>query len=59
MECPFRHSLSYLQWHEDAEKRSAKGEEQTLCMKCERFVWPDQEAKCPHFVPRLADAPKA
>jgi hypothetical protein len=33
--------LPYLQWHKDAERRMAEGQEQVFCQTCKRFRWPD------------------
>ena len=31
--------------YNDAEKRMAKGQGQTFCTVCERWVWPDKECR--------------
>lgn len=47
-------TLPYLEWHADAERRTAAGEEQTYCQTCERWTWPDRAAACPRYVRGLA-----
>ena len=49
--CPVadRFRLPYLAFHEDAERRAVKGQEQVLCATCERWRWPDHVRACPQF----------
>jgi len=35
-------NYSYIQAHEDAEKRMAKGEVQTLCNICKLYYWSNE-----------------
>jgi hypothetical protein len=41
--------LGYLAFFSDAEKRAVHGEEQTRCVKCRRYRWPDEAAACSDF----------
>lgn len=47
--CPHRpadaRELGYLAWHDMAERRTRRGERQTLCKTCERWAW--QRTPCP------------
>lgn len=49
--CPVaaRFELPYLAFHEDAEKRARRGQTQSLCATCQRYVWPDQQRACGLF----------
>lgn len=51
-ECPIapRFYLPYAAWHEDAERRAGRGEEQVLCATCDRWRWPDQTSACGSYV---------
>ncbi len=53
VDCPVedRFALSYVAFHEDAERRSKRGQKQTPCSVCDRWVWPDQAKACPQFEP--------
>lgn len=33
--------LPYLAWHEDAERRSTRGERQRRCPTCKLWIWPE------------------
>jgi hypothetical protein len=50
--CPVaaRFHLPYLAFHEDAEKRAKRGQQQDFCGGCERYVWQDQQRACRRFV---------
>ena len=40
MSCKHREdNLSYLAWHEDAERRAKRGQKQRLCTECGRWIW--------------------
>lgn len=41
LDCPHNPDprLGYLEWHEDARRRGARGERQFRCPVCERYVW--------------------
>ena len=41
--------LSYLAFFDDAEKRTAAGQKQTLCGECQRWRWSDESAVCRSF----------
>lgn len=46
--------LPYMEWHADADRRVAAGEEQTYCQTCERWKWPDHARDCPRYVRSMA-----
>jgi hypothetical protein len=39
-------ALSYIAWHNEAERRSKTGLRQRFCRTCERWRWPDEVAIC-------------
>lgn len=40
--------LRYQAWHDDAERRMKKGQQQKYCKHCERWRWKDKQ--CSLFV---------
>lgn len=42
--CPTHNqlNLSYLKWHEEAERRMKKGMKQKQCPICKRWLWKDE-----------------
>jgi hypothetical protein len=39
---PILHSLSYREWHEEAERRSKRGMKQRQCPDCKHWMWRDE-----------------
>ena len=37
-----KRELGYLQWHADANRRAKRGESQTQCRTCGRWLWADE-----------------
>lgn len=39
----------YLAWHAKSKRWERQGYKQKQCVKCELWIWPDEEKRCPDF----------
>jgi len=39
----------YLDWHAKSKRWEQQGYKQKQCAKCDLWIWPDEEKRCPDF----------
>ncbi len=44
-DCPPRPKLGYMAWHDDAERRTKRGEKSKQCPTCKLWYWPALQKK--------------